>query len=62
MIFDSLIFKEDDSFYIDVSDVSDISIEINDHIRFTHEGKKYLGKVKAGKYSFDKIYSIEILK
>lgn len=63
MIFDSLIFKEDNSFYIDVNELPEgFSIDVNDCIRFTYEGKKYIGKVEIGKYSFDKIHSITLLK
>lgn len=63
MIFDSLIFKEDGSFYIDVNELpDDLSVDVSDCIRFTYEGKKYFGKVEIGKYSFDKIHSITLLK
>jgi hypothetical protein len=62
-MFDDLIFKEGEVFYIDTSLSQDhISIEIGDNIKFTHNKKSYLGKITEGKYSYDKIYSILILK
>jgi hypothetical protein len=63
MIFDSLIFKENDSFYIDVTDLADdLSVEINDRIRFTYEGKRYVGKIESERGAFSKIYSIVLVK
>lgn len=63
MLFDDLIFKEGDSFYIDLDQSEfDFGVEIGDTIRFIYEGKKYFGKVEYGKYSAQKIHDVVISK
>lgn len=63
MIYSDLIFKEEDSFYIDLdSQKNDFPIEVGDSIRFTYNRVNYLGKIILGKYSKDDIHTINILK
>ena len=61
MIFDSFIFEENNSYYVDLSQI-DFKVELNDVIRFNHQQKKFLGKIKYKVQNTDEIYSIEIIK
>lgn len=62
MIYSDLIFKEEDSFYIDLGSAeSDFLIEVEDSIRFTYKKVNYIGKIVLGKYSKDDIHTIDIL-
>ena len=51
--FDKYITKEGCKFYIDLDEwreQNDIPLESGDTIKFSHEKKKYLGKIGNGKY------------
>jgi len=61
MLFDDLIFKEGDFFYIDLNQGElGFDVKVGDKIRFIYEGKKYFGAVEFGKYSGQKIHDIVI--
>jgi hypothetical protein len=63
MIFNELIFKEEDFFYIDLGSYEgDFPLEVGDLIRFNHKNTEYVGKIELGKYSKDDIHTINILK
>lgn len=48
MIFDSFVFKENDSFYIDLSQTDmGISFELGDTIKFKHNQITYIGKIES---------------
>jgi hypothetical protein len=61
-MFDNLIFKENDSFYIDLNESLDVEVCGGDLIKFSFEKKSYLAKVIEGKYRHDKIFDLEIIK
>lgn len=61
-MFDNLIFKEDDSFYIDLNESLDVSVCLGDLIKFSFDREKYLAKVTEGKYKYDKFFELQIVK
>jgi hypothetical protein len=62
MIFDSFVFRENDSFYIDLNESLEFDVCEGDLIKFSFEKKNYLAKVIEGKYRHDKIFDLEIIK
>lgn len=61
-MFDNLIFKEDDSFYIDLNESLDVNVCLGDLIKFSFDKGKYLAKITEGKYKYDKFFELQIIK
>jgi hypothetical protein len=61
-MFDNLIFKEDDCFYIDLNESLDVDVRMGDLIKFSFNKEKYLAKVIEGKYKYDKFFELQIVK
>jgi len=61
-MFDNLIFKEDDCFYIDLNESLDVDVQVGDLIKFSFNKEKYLAKVIEGKYKYDKFFELQIVK
>lgn len=61
-MFDNLIFREDDSFYIDLNESLGVDVCLGDMIKFSFAKEKYLAKVTEGKYKYDKFFELEIVK
>jgi hypothetical protein len=58
-MFDKFIFKKQENFYIKLDGYEiDFKINIKDIIKFSYEGKKYIGKVISG---VDNIYKLSIV-
>lgn len=62
-MFDNLIFKEEDFFYIDLNSESlDVDVCVGDLIKFSFNKEKYLAKVTEEKYKYDNFLKLQIVK